>query len=344
MWTTTIDGQDKQPESASLISKYSQFNQASDNSGQNPRFDTLSNLWVIRYWNLNPGDTLNISGLLPHDGTPYMTGCCTETTGWYDTITGLRILVPDDLSVNDTLEVSFAADLIELSSPPECYTSQERIKNSLRFSRTTELRLRGSQVFYSYGSKSSSGKWNRYTSPLLVNRSGVLWLVNKETRKGPSKPVAIKLTRIHDFEGIKSNPLPVSPNTADQLFYLNDRDTAISPADSNTWVTWNTSNIELLFNPGMSRTLLNLSIGFIQQQSVKSSLPKKIEIWGASHSGQWECITTKRIRKIANQFCQRVSISIPTPPKEFRFYKIVLTGKGPRLSIDETAFEFSIEE
>lgn len=344
IWATNTDGQRKNPDPIITITRQVLLHQIPDLTGQDSYFDTISNLWVVRSWNLLSADTLNISGLLPHEGTPYMIDCCTETTGWYDTIAGLKILVPTGFSAKDTLEISFAADLIELSSTPECYISQEHIKNSFRFSRTTELRLKGSQVYYSYGTIRSTGRWIRYTSPLLINRSGILWLVNKELRKGPSRPVAVKLIRIHDFEGIKSNPLPVSPKTTDQLFYLNDRDTALTPDDSNRWVTWNSGKIELLFNPGMSRTLRSMSIGFIQQSAAKSALPKKIEIWGASHSGQWERITTKRVRKKTNQFCQRVPFSFSRTQKEYRFYKLIFITRDSPLTIDEIGFDFAGEE
>ena len=179
---------------------------------------------------------------------------------------------------------------------------------------------------------------------LLINRSGVLWFSNKEQGKGPSQPVIVNLIRIRDFEGIKSNPLPVSPQTTDQMFYLNDRDTAVAATDSNVWVTWHASNIELLFNPGMSRRLLSLSVGFLHLPGADCSLPKEVEVWGSSHNGQWECLTAKHVKRKTKHFCQRQIIPIPEPQREFRFYKIILKTKGSKLSIDEIGFDFSKEE
>lgn len=303
-------------------------------------YDISDNLWHLTANNVSSGDTLKVAGLLPHEGTPFMVGCCSETSGWYDSISGLNILIPEDISIDSLTSISFAADSLPLSGNPSVTAPGFSSGDSYRFSRSAEIRISGQQIFYSFGSRCRPGQWLAYTRPFLVNRTCYLWATNREQGKAASPPTRLQLIRINDFERLSTIPEAVGGSSPNHLLRLVDGYTALNPADSSAWVTWNSSEVEITLNPGVERTPDSLVIGFASSAQEGIDLPESVRFLGSADGQNWTIISEAKPGNSTQDKRVKVVLNMRKPLASFRYFKVTVHGQGEKTAIDEIGLRF----
>ncbi|MDD2964555.1 MAG: hypothetical protein PHU33_11465 [Bacteroidales bacterium] len=293
------------------------------------RYNALEGLWQVNTNGFCPGDTLRVANLIPHPGTLFQAGCCGTTEGWYDTLTGLHLVVPADTSLEESYSILFGADESTPSPQPTVVASGHKVVGAWRFSRTVELRLNGDQVRYKLVDSNGSSPWLLYSKPLLINRSCLLQTYNLTSGKLASLPATLQLIRIDDFERISATPDPEPLASPDALFRLVDGDTT-------SGTSWKTAKTTLLFNPGVERKAN--AISFWLGESGEKKLPRQIVVETSSDNQNWIQIARVLPMKEAQQ-TGRLWCSFEQEIR-FRYLRITFTTKNLPLIIREIKVAF----
>lgn len=289
--------------------------------------------WNIAIGGFQGGDTLTLTDWLLRADVPIVFGCCHEAFGWYDTLSGTNVVVPAGYQKTDTIDVVIHAIRLQIADRPVVVISGQKTDGSFRFSRSTEVRLEGDMVYYNIHDQSFSKNRERYTRPLLINKSLQLKAINTSPHKAPSPPTLLNLIKITDFERIGSSPVPTSTPTPDNMFRLVDGDTT-------NYLAWNTCNIEILLNPGVARTPASLTVWFGAHPDKPSQMPDRIFFDGSDDGQEWKTIASKKTDRKKMRRRPVAVVELPARAVSYRYFRIRTEGPAKTMTIAETALRF----